>query len=273
MKHPHSTTSKTVKKAFQLLEILGKTQPARASELARQLKLTRSNAHRLLSTLHEMGYIEKRGDSKLHLSFKLFILGNTISMKNQLSDVAHPYMAQLAELSQENVNLAILYEGKALYIDKIESSHYLKLDQPVGRTDPLHCTALGKILLSGLSDSELEAFLKSTPPFVAYTRHTITDPVLLREVIRNVRKKGYAADVEEVSEGIHCMGVPIRGNEGRVIAALSISGPKIRLTKRRMEELKGPLMDTGLEISVKMGYEVDREKDKNQKLHPRRTKR
>jgi DNA-binding IclR family transcriptional regulator len=250
-----SSTSKTVKKAFQLLEILGKIQPARASELARQLKLTRSNAHRLLSTLYEMGYIEKTEDSRFHLSFKLFILGNTIPRKNQLSEVARPYMTHLAELSQENINLAILYEKKALYIDKVESSHYLKLDQPTGRTDPLHCTALGKILLSGMSESEFGVFLKSTP-LVACTKNTITDPVRLEEVVQNVRRKGFAADAEEVSEGIHCMGAPIRNHENRVIAALSISGPSIRLTRRRMEELKGPLIETALAISRKMGYEA-----------------
>lgn len=268
MKHPHSSTSKTVKKAFQLLEILGKIQPARASELARQLKLTRSNVHRLLSTLHEMGYVEKTPNSGFHLSFKLFILGNTIPKKNQLSEVARPYMTHLAELSQENVNLAILYARKVLYIDKIESFHYLKLDQPIGRTDPIHCTALGKILLSDLSESELKAFLKSTP-LVPYTRNTITDPTKLEEVIRNVRKKGYAADMEEVGEGICCIGAPIRGHEDRVIAAISISGPTIRLTKRKMEELKGPLMNTAWEISRKMGCEAEREENQSQQLHPR----
>jgi DNA-binding IclR family transcriptional regulator len=205
-----------------------------------------------------MGYVEKVPNSGFHLSFKLFLLGNTIPEKNQLSEVARPYMTRLAELSQENVNLAILYETKALYIDKIESFHYLKLDQPVGRTDPLHCTALGKALLSGLSESELKAFLKSTS-LVSYTRNTITNPTKLEGVIRNVRKRGYALDIEEVSEGIHCIGAPIRDHENRVIAAISISGPTIRLTKRKMEELKGPLINTALEISRKMGCEADRE--------------
>jgi IclR family KDG regulon transcriptional repressor len=92
-----------------------------------------------------MNYIEKTGDSKFRLSFKTFILGNTIPLKDQIIDIAHPYMIRLAEISQENVNLAVMFERKLLYIDKIESSQYLKLDQPIGRTDPLHCTALGKI--------------------------------------------------------------------------------------------------------------------------------
>ena len=126
-----------------------------------------------------------------------------------------------------------------------------------------HCTALGKALLSGLSESELKAFLKSTP-LVPYTRNTVTDPKKLADVIRKVRKRGYALDMEEVSEGIHCIGAPIRDYENRVIAAISISGPTIRLTRRKMQQLKGPLIDAASEISRKMGHEADREKSQSE---------
>lgn len=253
MKQKSYPTAKTVQKAFRLMEILAERQPARPSELVQQLKLTRSNVHRLLSTLYEMGYIERSGDSRFRLSFKLFILGNTIPSKNQLSDIAHPYMARLAEISQENINLAIMFEKKALYINKIESSHYLKLDQPIGRTDPLYCTALGKVLLSGLTDCELEVFLRSTP-LVAYTKNTITDSDVLSGVIREVKRKGYAVDFEELTEGIHCVSAPIRDHKNRVIAALSISAPAVRLTKGRIKRLRVPLIETVLEISKKIGY-------------------
>jgi len=244
--------AKTVQKTFWLLEHLAKRQPARPSELVQQLKLTRSNVHRLLSTLQELGYIEKTADSRYRLTFKLFSLGNTVFLSNNLPDTAHPYMARLADKSQENVNLAVMFEQKLLYIDKIESPHYLKLDQPVGRTDPLHCTALGKILLSGLSDPELQTYLKSTR-LLPYTKKTITDPEVLLGVIRNVRKQGYATDFEELGEGIHCIAAPIRDHTHKVIAAISISGPALRLKEQKMEELIGSLIDTCKEISKKLG--------------------
>jgi DNA-binding IclR family transcriptional regulator len=200
-----------------------------------------------------MGYIEKDIDLKYNLSFKIFILGNTVLRRNQLSDVARPYMARLAEIGKENVNLGVMYEEKVLYIEKIESPHYLKLDQPIGRTDPLHCTALGKALLSGLTDREIEAFLKYTK-LVPHTKKTITDPEVLDRVIRNVRREGYSVDLEELNEGIHCMGAPIRDVTTKVIAAISVSAPAIRLTKQKMKKLEGPLIETSLEISKKMGY-------------------
>jgi DNA-binding IclR family transcriptional regulator len=243
---------KTIQKAFRLLEVLADKQPAKPSTLVQELRLPRSNIYRLLATLQEMGYVEKDSGSRYRLGFKMFAIGNTVREVNQLSEIARPYMGRLAEISQENVNLAIMYDQRVLYIDKIESQHYLKLDQPIGKTDPLHCTALGKVLLSSLDDLELEVFLKSKN-LVPFTKNTITDPEVLEGVIRNVRKQGYAIDLEELSEGIYCIGAPIRDHTNGVVAAISISGPTVRLTKQKIEELKAPLIEATLEVSKKMG--------------------
>ncbi len=253
MKQSSYSTAITVQKAFRILELLGEKQPARPAELIQQMKISRSNLYRLLTTLQKIGYVERTGDSRYRLSFKMFMLGSTVSSNNLLSDIAPPYMAQLAEISQENINLAILFEKKVLYIKKIESPHYLKLDQPIGRTDPLHCTTLGKALLSGLADEELKVFLK-TIKLIPYTKKTITDREALVRVIRSVRRKGYATDLEELSEGIHCIGAPIRDHTNEVIAAMSISAPAVRLTIKKMEMLKDPLIEASLQISKKLGY-------------------
>lgn len=252
MKQKRYSSVKTAQKVFKLLEILAEKQPLKPTELINQLGLSRSNVYRLLETLKEMGYVDKGGGNTYYLTYKIFMIGSSVLNINQLTFIARPYMAHLAEVSQENVNLAIMYENKVLYIDKIESKHYLKLDQPIGKTDPLHCTALGKVLLSGLSDIELEVFLRSHN-LVPYTKNTIIDREVLAGVIRNVRRQGYAIDFEELSDGIHCIGAPIRNHTNKVIAAISISGPTVRLTKQKMEELKGPLIETVAEISKKMG--------------------
>ncbi len=245
--------STTVQKALKLLEILGEKQPARASELINPSSLSRSNVYRFLSTFRKMGYVERDNDLKYRLSFKVFVLGNTLPQRNQLSEVARPFMVRLGERCKENVNLGVRYGQKVLYIEKIESPHYLKLDQPIGRTDPLHCTALGKALLSGLSDQELRTYLRSIK-LIPYTEKTITDLKVLEKEIQRVRREGYSTDLEELSEGIHCMGAPIRDITGKVVAAISISAPAIRLTRQKIRELKGPLMEASLGISKKMGY-------------------
>lgn len=253
MKQTSYPIATTVQKAFRLLETLGEQQPARPSEIAKQLGLCRSNVYRLFSTLEEMGYVEKDDELKYSFTFKIFMLGNTVLRRNHLSEVARPYMVRLAERCKENINLGVMHEQKVLYVEKIESPHYLKLDQPVGRTDPLHCTALGKALLSGLADQELKAYLRSAR-LTSYTQNTIIDSGLLEKAIRKASREGYSLDIEELSEGIHCIGAPIRDVTKKVIAAISISAPSIRLTRRKIKEFKGTVIETSLKISEKMGF-------------------
>lgn len=242
----------TVQKAFRLLEVLGEKQPARASELGKHLRLSCSNVHRLLATPQDMGYVERLSNATYRLSIKLLMLGKTVFYRSRLPDIVPPFLTRLAEISQENVNLGIMHEQEVLYIDKIESPHYLKLDKPIGKTDPAYCTALGKVLLSGLTDDELKIFLTNNE-LVSYTKKTIRDPEMLTREIRKVRKQGYAVDLEELSDGIRCIGAPIFDYTNKVIAAVSISAPSLRLTRQKMKELKDPLIEATTEISKKLG--------------------
>jgi len=244
------TPAKTVQKAFSLLEMLGEKQSLHPSELAEGLRLSRSNVYRLLSTLESMGYVEKSYDSKFNLSFKVFMLGNNVPRRIQILNISHATMSHLAKVYQENVNLGIMYQQEVLYIDQIESPYPLKLNQPVGTTDPLNCTALGKVLLAGLTDRELETFLRSRK-LISFTKNTITEPGKLLAKIQKVKRQGYAMDLEETHYGIHCIAAPILDSSNKVIAGLSISAPSVRLTKQKMKGLIGPLIATSKEISKK----------------------
>lgn len=251
MKQKSYSPSLTIKKALSLLEILGKKQCMRPTEIIQELNFTRSNVYRLLSTLENQGYVERTLDSKYRLSYKIFVIGSTVPKGNQLVDAARPYMMKLAEISKENINLAVMYDSQVLYVDKILTPHYLKLDQPIGKMDPLHCTALGKVLLSGLDGQEWEQFFRSNR-LTANTKGTITDPKVLGAALQEVRKQGWAVDLEELSEGIHCIGAPLRGYGNKTVAAISISGPSMRLTRNRIRRLKAPLIDAAREISMRL---------------------
>jgi IclR family KDG regulon transcriptional repressor len=255
------SAAKTVIKAFKLLEELAEKQTAKASELAQELGWTRSNLYRMLETLQSIGYVEKDLNSQYRLSIKLFLIGNSVRGIEQLSIVARPYMKRLGELSQETINLAIMYEDRVLYIEKVESPHYLRLDQPTGKTDPLYCTALGKVLLSGLTEVQLKEVLNSLQ-MSPYTKRTIIDPEVLTSVVRNVRKNGYAMDLEELSAGIHCVAAPIWDHGNKVIAAVSISGPNVRLTEQRIDELLSELITMAGKISKMMGSTAHPEEEK-----------
>lgn len=115
---------KTIEKTFRLLEILAEKQPAKAPELVQESRFPRSNLYRILSTLRQMGYVN-RTDSRYVIGSKVFVMANALQSINRLITVARPYMVRMSEISEETVNLAVMHEGKVLYIDKIESSHYL----------------------------------------------------------------------------------------------------------------------------------------------------
>jgi DNA-binding IclR family transcriptional regulator len=222
MQQKSYSAAKTVQKALRILESLGERQPLRPSDIARQLSLSRSNIHRLLSTLEEMGYVERRPDATYCLGFKVFMLGSNFITPNDISDMAYPLMKRLADISQENVNLGVLYEQKVLYLNKIKSPHNLKLDTPIGKMDPLHCTGLGKILLSGFCEEELKAY--------------------------------FSLDFEELEEGVNCIAAPIYDHKHQILAAISVSAPSVRLTNQKIKQLKAPLIENCTAVSKKLGY-------------------
>jgi len=241
----------TVQKALQILEILGESQALNPVELSSRLGLTSSNVHRLLATLAQMGYVEKGPDSKFRLGLKVFALGASVSLRNMLADVAYPHMVRLAETCQENVNLGIIFEQEVLYIEKVESNQILRLDQPVGRTDPLYCTGLGKILLAGLSESELDNYLRAVD-LLPLTKNTITEPEKLKRHIHKISQQGFATDLEELSAGIHCLAAPIRNHANKIMAALSVSAPSVRMPRKKMDRLKDEIMAASERISKEL---------------------
>jgi DNA-binding IclR family transcriptional regulator len=246
--------AKTVEKALRLLEIIREEQPVRPAALTARLGLTRSNVHRLLATLEELSYVEKTADSAYRLGLKAFVLGTGVMRRDELLGAARANMITLAELANENVNLGVRLGKEVLYLDKVERPHLLKLDQVVGGTDPLHCTALGKVLLSGLDGNTVRQYLKKAI-LAPRTVKTITDPGAMVNHLDQVRRQGYATDLEELSEGIHCVAAPIMDHTGLVIAALSVSAPAIRLTRTRIAKIRDDLLRTTQNISIRLGYQ------------------
>jgi IclR family KDG regulon transcriptional repressor len=243
----------TLKKALDLLEALAGHESARPIELAQNTGLTRSNVNRLLATLREMGYVESRDGKSYQLGYKVFVLGNSVPRRNQLTAIAYPYLVPLAELCQENVNLGVLHNQRVLYIDKVESTRYVRVDRSSGGTDPVYCTALGKVLLTGMTDLELATFA-SVIDYNPRTKATITNANDFIACVNKAARDGYATDMCELSDEIRCIAAPIMVRDGRVVAGISISAPSMRLSPERMTELRSPLLQAAFAVSATMGY-------------------
>lgn len=242
----------TLEKALSILESIAERGPVRPAELAKHTGLSRSSVNRLLATLQEKGYVESRDGKHFQLGYKVFVIGNSVPQRNQLTSIARPFLDRLASMSQENVNLAVLHNRQVLYIAKVESPHYVKLDKDIGSTDPIHCTALGKVLLTGLPEEELRSFVSGLE-LTSRTGSTITHPEALIDSVKQAERERFATDLGELSDEIRCMAAAVLDREKRVVAAISISAPANRLSMERMMQLQPVLLEAAMGISRTMG--------------------
>jgi len=261
LKTKNTGTVQAIERGCEILDALGKgKQSYSIQDLSSQLNLPKPTIHRILSTLRQFGLVAQDEISKeYHLGFRLVELGYTVLNQIDLRKVAEPFLSQLAGLTQETVHLVILDQGEIVYLDKVEKvsdPRRLRMVSRIGMRNYAHSCAVGKVLLAFLSDSERDEIIaqKGLPRM---TKNTIVNLSKLNKHLSGVGAQGYAVDNGENEEGIRCVAAPVRNDQGRVIAAISISGPTVRMTKKRIHnELKTRIMKTALEISKKLGYKT-----------------
>ncbi len=239
------------------LKILNMLGPSRngmgTTELATRLSIDKSSASRLLRTLANYGFVEQDLlTARYTLGPQLVTLGQHLLNRITLRDHARPYLRELVDKTGECAHLAILAQRQALYIDQVESSAALRVESEIGTLSPLHCTALGKILLAfGLSriPEELRPF----------TRRTITDRSTLEAQMAQIRQRGYAIDDEEYNYGVRCVAAPVYDHKRALAGAIGISGPAGRVTLERIDEFGAVVMGIAAVLSARLGYQARRE--------------
>lgn len=246
--------SQTVLKALDVLECLAFSgQPLSAPEVAERCGFTRPTTYRLISTLAARGYVASGHDGRYRLGTKMLSLSKRLIENAQLPQLARPDLEKLCQEVGESVHLGVLEDAEVLYVDKVESVSAARMYSVVGTRNPLHSTSLGKAILAFLPETE-RAMLLGRIAYTERTPNTITNRAELEAHLEVVRGQKYATDDVENEEGIRCVGVPVLGNAGRPIAAISISGPVVRMTPERARELVPALQETGRRISLKFGY-------------------
>jgi DNA-binding IclR family transcriptional regulator len=247
----------TIERVDHLLGILGKAgQGLSLGELAGAVGLPKGTTHRLLSSLVYFDYVQQDAVSRRYrLGFKLVTLGNCLLDQIDLHKVAQPHLLRLAQRTKETAHLVILDNDQALYIDKIQlSSEGLHMASRLGFRAPLHCTAVGKVLLAHLPEAEVDRII-ARQGLSQHTVHTLTDGEGLKSHLGKVKADGYALDNEEHSDGVRCVAAPVRDMAGGVVAAISVSAPAVRVTLAVAENRVKPLvMETADNISQALGY-------------------
>jgi len=249
----------TIERASSILDILGQSPDGISiRELSSKIKLPKGTIHRLLSSLSYFGYVRQDPKTRNYLlGFKLVELGNLLLNQLDLRKEAEPFLKDLAERTKETVHMVLLDRNEVVYIDKVETDQHtsgLRMASRVGLRNPAHSSAVGKVLLAHFSEEELNNFTKEKG-LLKRTENTITDPGRLREHLSIVRAQGYAIDDEENEKGIRCVAAPIYNEVGKPVAAMSISGPAFRITKKVIQEsLKKEVMETALKVSQRLGF-------------------
>ena len=253
---------KVLNKTFSILEVLLQQGSAmNLTEISKKLDLYPSTTHRILDTLKHWGYVEQEPDNQEYqLGLKVLELGMAKLQQIDLVREATPYLKELVNQYNETVHVGVLEEGDVLYLAKEEASQTIRMISYVGKRAPLHCTALGKVLLAYLSTEERKKILggKVLPRL---TENTITDKRELEKELDKVKEQGFALDREENEKDVRCVAAPIRNYQGEVIAALSISSPIFRIDKNTQNNLKVALIETSRKISKRLGYDDKLQKE------------
>ncbi|GGO66169.1 IclR family transcriptional regulator [Nonomuraea cavernae] len=240
----------SVERALDVLEALAEHGgEAGLSEIAARTGLPYGTIHRLLQTLLTRGYVRQDSGRRYALGGGLVRLGGIA--EGMVGEWAQPYLTRMVELSGETANLAVLEGDFIVYVAQAQSPRRLRMFAEVGRRVLPHSTAVGKVLLADRSAEEAVTLLERTG-MPRRTPNTITEVHAMLAELDLVRDRGYAMDLGEEELGVHCLAVPVRGG-GRVVAAMSVSGPAERIDALDRDELaerlRGIAHDFGAELS------------------------
>lgn len=225
--------SKVIGKALDILAVLRETaRPMGLAELTTRLGLAKSSVFRLLHTLEVSGYLERTRDGEYRLTPDLQAWGDGQRV-TALVNAALPHMRALGREFGETITLAMHFDNRIEVVATIDSPQLIRMANTVGRILPPHASSLGKAITAWQPDPVVERLRRSYGNH-RFTAHSITDDVALKRAYERVREQGYSTDSEEsVLEGC-CFGAPIRAADGRVVAAISLSLPKMRLKDKAM---------------------------------------
>lgn len=222
-------------------------------QLSRMLDMHKSTVSRLLTSLQQEGFVDKDSRSgKYQLGLGMVYLAGIVLDRLDLRKIAQPHLGKLAEITQETINISVLDRNMCLNIESIISPRPIQHAGRLGRKNPLHCTSTGRVLLANLLPEECKMLLPDSLP--AYTDKSVTDHQTLEEILVQVREQGYAIVHEEFQEGLSAAAAPIRDHMGKVIAAISVSGPTYRMGTVEIEKFIEPLQKTAQIISKELGY-------------------
>lgn len=251
--------NQSVAKAIDLLNLFIDHEQLSLHEITEKSNMPKSTVYRLLTTLEKGGMLFKTKksthDSTYSLGLKILELGELVSNRLEIRVTALPFMERLAEEINEAVHLVIVNQGKATYIEKVDSTRALRLNTRVGKTSPLFIGSGPKMLLAFLPEEEQEKVL-ADPNFHSIDKKKSVDIAHLREELKMIRRNNYAYSEGEQDDDTVGISFPIFNYQHEMIAALAVSGPTSRFDGAQLDLIKRKSKEVANQISGQLGYRL-----------------
>ena len=245
-----------VLKVFAILQALSERNETGISELSVRLAMPKATVYRFLQTMKTLGYVRQEVDSERYgLSMRVFELGAKALQYPDLVEICKPHMQRLSDSTGETVHLGMLIDSEIIYVHKVDSRHMLGMYSRVGRRAPLHCTAIGKVLLAWENAERRTHILKGCD-FQRFREKTITTREDFDVELARTLAQGFGQDREEFDDHIRCAAIPIFDRMNQVVAGLSVSFPTFRYDLAREPELVAELRNASRDISRQLGCTV-----------------
>ena len=224
-----------------------------AKQVAGLSRLPVSTVHRFLANLVTAGFLSCDSDGTYHLGIACFAIGQAAVGQLDIRRLSLPYLRELNQQTRETIHLTVRHGLSAVYVEKLDSTEPLRIHSRIGAAVPLHCTAVGKVMLAFMPTEEGEKVLRQLE-LKRLTPNTVGSVQELQAELNRTRKNRYACDLEENELHIRCIAAPIWDHTGSVNASVSITVPVVRMPVNRMRQLAPLIQHAGLQISRELGY-------------------
>lgn len=251
----HRKQIQSVDRALTLLEEIACSEdPLSLKELSSRLGLNTTTTFHLLGTLMAHGFVVQDPYTKAYkLGIKILEFMRPVLNGIEVRSLVRPFLVELMEQTEETASLVVFEDDEAIYVDQVQSKRasIYRVFTGIGGRLPLHCTGMGKVYLAYHSDDEVREIV-TRAGLEQFTKKTITAIDQLLSELERIRQINYAVNDEEHEDGMRCIGVPLLNQNGKIIAAISISGSTSRITVERIPELAAMLLEASRRISTQL---------------------
>ncbi len=225
-----------------------------AKQVAALSRLPVSTVHRFLANLVTAGFLNRDGEGTHHLGIACFSIGQAAVGQLDIRRLSLPYLRELNQQTRETIHLTVRHGLSAVYVEKLDSPEPVRIHSRIGAAVPLHCTAVGKVMLAYMPPEEQDRII-SQIDLKRLTPNSVGNVQELKTELYRVRKNGYACDLEEHELHIRCVASPIWDHTGSVQSSVSITAPTLRMPVTRLRQLAPLIQSAGLKISAELGYQ------------------